>query len=170
MTLSGRITEIKAATTKGGKPYFKMSVIQRADNKTVSLYLWNASIIGKFQIGGNYDFDVDFSDKEMKYRQINDAVAVTYADEDLGGPGDDPDNAIGAPPAAPQATPAVQKPYQGSYGKDDNDIHIVRESALKSAAVFLSRQGSGNDDKLDEDDLIYVASKLEDYIKNGAVL
>jgi len=168
MTLSGRITEIKAATTKAGKPYFKLSVVQRSDNKIVSLYLWNASIIDKFQLGNSYDFDVDYSDREMKYRQINDAVAVTYAGDDIGGPGDDQDPTIEYPSAAQRTAPATQKTSQGSYGKNDNDIHIIRESALKSAAQFLCRPGLT--EQVDEDDLIFIASKLEDYIKNGAVL
>lgn len=169
MTLSGRIKSITAASTRAGKGYFKITVDSRADGREKFLYLWNVAIIGKFALGKDYDFDVDYSDKEMKYLAINDATEVTYADADMqeNVPFDVPQKPIEthSPRPEPRTPPAHWT--QGSGKSKDNDIHIIRESALKSASVFLARPTA--DEKYNEDDLIYVASKLEDYIKNGYV-
>lgn len=170
MTISGRVNEIKSGQARNsGKTYYKVFVQSRADNREVTLYAWAFPVIENVQKGQSYDFDVDYSDRDQKYLAINRAIAVTYVNEESDSRGypasfDEPQKPIEAPSAP--ARPV----YEPKFGKQDNDIHIIRESALKSAAVFLSRQGAGNDQKIDEDDLIYVASKLEDYIKNGAVL
>lgn len=168
MTISGRVNEIKRGEARNsGKVYYKVFVTKRSDNIEVSLFAWSADVIADVKVGQNYDFDVDYSDKEMKYRQINRAQAVTYVDEESDSRGypeslDEPKKSIEVPSAPPASATAWKNP------KQENDIHIIRESALKSAAAFFCRPSFV--DKSDEDDLIYVASKLEDYIKNGAIL
>ena len=163
--------EIKSGQARSsGKTYYKVFVQSRADNREVTLFAWNFAVIENVQKGQNYDFDVDYSDREQKYLAINRATHVVYTDEDRGYPAsfDAPTNSGAGSQNAIEAPSAPARPVpEAKFGKYDNDIHIIRESALKSAAVFCSRPQA---DKMDEDDLIYIASKLEDYIKNGAVL
>jgi len=170
MTLSGRVNEIKSGQARNsGRTFYKVFVQNRANNSEVTLFAWDFEVIRDVVKGQNYDFDVDYSDREQKFLAINSAQHVVYTDEDRGYPAalDEPTQKSIEPPAPPAIAPQAPKSdYKGS--KQDNDLHIIRESALKSAAVFMAR--SNTEGKYNEDDLIYVASKLEDYIKNGAAL
>lgn len=169
MTFSGTVKEIKSGQARNsGKTYYKVFVQSRADGREVCLFAWSQELIQDVSIGKSYDFDVDYSDKDQKFLAINRLVQVTYVDEDRGYPAsfDAPDNratmpqkSIG-PPSAPAETKSEPK-----FSKQDNDIHIVRESALKSAAMFATRPGAA---QINEDELVYIAAKFEDYIKNGA--
>lgn len=169
MTISGRVNEIKSGQARNsGKTYYKVFVQSRADNREVTLYAWAFPVIENVQKGQSYDFDVDYSDRDQKYLAINRAMAVTYVNEEgdsRGYPASFDEPAISQKSIEPSLPPA-RPVFEPKFGKQDNDIHIIRESALKSAAVFYANRL----DIKDEDDLIFLASKFEDYIKNGAVL
>lgn len=179
MTISGRVVEIKSGQSRNqGKSYWKIFVQSRADGREVTLFAWAWPIIQDVIKGQNYDFDVDYTDREMKYLGINRVQHVVYADDERGGypasfdaPTNGPagsQNAIEAPAPPPVAPQAPKTEPKGYGAPDSHEMHIIRESAAKSAAIFLARPSFT--DKCDEDDLIYIASKIEDYIRNGAVL